>query len=73
MPVLDYYRNTARLDLVLVPATQISPSGVCTPDPDRKLELPRSPPTADRKTRELHGGGGQKSLVGFAGASQHDA
>ena len=34
MPVLDYYRNTARPDLVLVPATQISPSGVCTPNPD---------------------------------------
>ncbi|CAN0229927.1 unnamed protein product [Laminaria digitata] len=43
MPVLDYYRNTARLDLVLVPATQISPSGVCTPHPEP--ELPRSQPT----------------------------
>lgn len=48
MPVLDYYRNTARLDLVLVPATQISPSGVCTPHPDP--EPPRSQATSGQQS-----------------------
>ncbi|CAM9849960.1 unnamed protein product [Pylaiella littoralis] len=32
-PVLEYYRNR---DLIIVPATQISPSGRCTPTPERR-------------------------------------
>ncbi|CAM9438741.1 unnamed protein product [Ectocarpus fasciculatus] len=35
MPVLDYYRSQ---DLIIVPATQISPSGRCTPIPEQSRE-----------------------------------
>lgn len=35
-PVLDFYRNE---DLIIVPATQISPSGRCTPTPEHQDEL----------------------------------
>lgn len=31
VPVLDYYRTQ---DLIIVPVTQIAPSGLCTPVPD---------------------------------------
>lgn len=32
--VLDYGNRTARQDLIIVPATQISPSGICSPTPE---------------------------------------
>ncbi|CAM9646625.1 unnamed protein product [Ectocarpus sp. 4 AP-2014] len=35
MPVLDYYQSQ---DLIIVPATQISPSGRCTPIPEQSQE-----------------------------------
>ncbi|CAM9288509.1 unnamed protein product [Discosporangium mesarthrocarpum] len=32
--VLDYFTNTVCQDLIIIPATQISPSGCCTPTPE---------------------------------------
>lgn len=41
MPVLDYYRTQ---DLIIVPVTQIAPSGLCTPVPDQQQEELPLPP-----------------------------
>lgn len=50
-PVLKYFRNQ---DLILVPATQISPSGLCTPIPEQQ-ELPSSPVGAQKSETVVAG------------------
>lgn len=47
-PVLEYFRNQ---DLIIVPATQISPSGLCTPIAEQQ-ELP-PPPVGARQTQTV--------------------